>query len=324
MPIYRDKGRSAFVFEFDRRIPGAGRIRARKRLPKTWNQAQADAFDRQESARLYALAQGVQGAGYLIQDAVTRYVIERIPALKSGQNIAAELAFMAWAYVGRPISALPDVCKAYRLKATKEDGSPLAPATVRNRIRYLVAACRWGWRHHGMGETDPGATVTVPEVKNDRHIYGSRADMLRACRECRNRMARMAIRIAFYSGMRLGEILRAKVVGTAWVLTDTKNGNPRIVPINPRVAVCARHFVSTKKRGLQRAWEGARDRAGLQGMHFHDWRHSAASELINAGVDLFTVGRVLGHRDARSTSRYSHLAMDTLTAAVGKIGKRAA
>ena len=322
MPVYRDKQRGAFVFEFDRRIAGAGRVRARKRLPKTWNQAQADAFDRQESARLYAQAKGVEGSDFLIEQAVASYLNERVPHLKSGANTAQELALMAWVYVGRPLSELPDVCKAYKLKATKQNGEPLSAATMRNRLRYLVAACRWGWRHHAMAESDPGASITMPTVKNDRHIYGGRADMLRACIECRNKTARMAIRIAYYSGMRLGEILRAKVVGTAWVLSDTKNGNPRIVPIHPKVAVCARRFVPAKKRGLQRAWEGARSRAGLIGMHFHDWRHSSASAMINEGVDLFTVGRVLGHKDARSTARYSHLAMDTLTTAVGKIGQK--
>jgi site-specific recombinase XerD len=43
---------------------------------------------------------------------------------------------------------------------------------------------------------------------------------------------------------------------------------------------------------------------------------------VNAGVDLFTVGKVLGHRDARSTARYSHLSADTLAVAVGKIGTK--
>lgn len=322
MPIYRDRERGAFVFEFDRRIPGAGRVRARKRLPKTWNQAQADAFDRKESARLYALATRTEGADALIEEAVSCYLAERLPQLKSGHNIAAELALMYWAYQGRPLSALADVCKAYRLKGTKEDGSPLAPATLRNRIRYLTAAARWGWKMHGMAEHDPAAAVTVPTVNNTRQQYGSRADMLRACRACRNRKARMAIRIAFYSGMRLSEILRAVPSGSAWVLADTKNGNPRIVPIHPRVAVCARNFTPCPKITIQRAWEGARKRAGLTGMHFHDWRHSAASELINAGIDLYTVGRVLGHKDARSTARYSHLAVDTLAAAVGRIGQK--
>ena len=57
-------------------------------------------------------------------------------------------------------------------------------------------------------------------------------------------------------------------------------------------------------------------------MRFHDWRHSAASGLINAGVDLYTVARVLGNKDARSTARYSHLALDSLAAAVRLIGQR--
>lgn len=323
MPIYRDRERGAFVFEFDRRIPGAGRVRARKRLPRSWNQAQADAFDRQECARLYALATGTEGADFLIEEAVTSYLKERVPHLKAGQNTAAELAAMYWAYAGRPMSALADVCKAYRQRATKEDGTPLAPATLRNRIRYLTAACRWGWREHGMSKHDPAAAVTVPEVKNERHVYRGRADMLRAARAMKNRQARMALRIAFYSGMRLSEIRRARPVGTAWVLDDTKNGNPRIVPIHPRVAVCARRFnQATPKITIQRCWEKAREKVGLHGMHFHDWRHSAASELINAGVDLFTVGRVLGHKDARSTARYSHLAVSTLELAVGRIGQK--
>lgn len=323
MPIYRDRERGAFVFEFDRRIPGAGRVRARKRLPKTWNQAQADAYDRLHSAKLYAQATQVEGADFLIDDAVACYLEERIPHLKAGKGTAQELAFMAWAYTGRPLSALAEVCKAYRLKATKEDGTPLAPATLRNRIRYLTAACRWGWREHSMGKHDPAAAVTVPEVNNERHVYRGRADMLRAAKAMKNRNARMAVRIAFYSGMRLGEILRAEVFGTAWVLADTKNGKPRIVPIHPRAAVCARHLNrSTPKITIQRAWERARDKVGLQGMHFHDWRHSAASEMINQDIDLYTVGRVLGHLDPRSTQRYAHLAMDKLTVAVGRIGQK--
>lgn len=322
MPIYRDKERGAFVFEFDRRIPGAGRIRARKRLPKAWNQAQADAFDRKESARLYALASKTEGANGLIDEAVAYYLTERAPKLKGKENVARELAQMAWAYTGRPLSALGDVCKAYKLKATKEDGEALSPATVRNRIRYLVAACRWGWKEHNLCEHDPAASISVPEVKNERQVYISRAQMLEICRETKNRRARMAIRIAFYSGMRLGEILRARVSGTAWVLDTTKNGNPRIVPIHPRVAVCARNLAEGPKITIQRAWERARKAAGYPHVHFHDLRHSAASELINAGVDLYTVGRVLGHKDARSTQRYAHLAVDTLAAAVGKIGQK--
>lgn len=321
MPIYRDKKRGAFVFEFDRTIEGK-RIRTVKALPKTWNQAQADAYDRQESAKLYAVATSIERQTFTIDEAVERYLVERVPKLKTAKNVTEELARLAHYYHGRPIEALADVCKAYRLKATREDGKPLSDASVRLRIRYMTAACRWGWRHHGMAESDPAARVTVPEVKNDRHYYATRAEMLRICRQCFNKNARMAIRIGFYSGMRMGEIFRAKVVGTAWVLADTKNGNPRIVPIHPRVAVCARKFKTMSKHTLTRNWENARNAAKLNHLHFHDLRHSSASEMVNSGVDLYTVGAVLGHKDARSTKRYSHLATETLTAAIGKIGQK--
>jgi len=321
MPIYRNKERGTFVFEFDRTIEGK-RIRAVKALPKTWNQAQADAYDRKESARLYAIATKVERQTFTIDDAVERYLVERVPKLKTAKTVAEELARLVPYYTGRPIESLADVCKAYRLKARREDGGQLADASIRIRIRYMTAACRWGWRHHNMSESDPAAKVTVPEVHNDRHFYATRAEMLSICRQCYNKNARMAIRIGFYSGMRMGEILRAKVIGTAWVLNDTKNGNPRIVPIHPRVAVCSRKFKKMPKSTLTRNWENARNAAKLNHYHFHDLRHSSASEMVNSGVDLYTVGAVLGHKDAKSTQRYAHLATDVIAVAVGRIGQK--
>lgn len=61
---------------------------------------------------------------------------------------------------------------------------------------------------------------------------------------------------------------------------------------------------------------------GRPNLHFHDLRHSAASAMIQAGVDLYTVGKVLGHKDGRSTARYSHLSTDQLRNALGKISGR--
>ena len=60
----------------------------------------------------------------------------------------------------------------------------------------------------------------------------------------------------------------------------------------------------------------------MEHIHLHDLRHSTASEMINADVDLYTVGAVLGHKDPRSTQRYAHLMHQKLAAAVGKIGQK--
>ena len=44
--------------------------------------------------------------------------------------------------------------------------------------------------------------------------------------------------------------------------------------------------------------------------------------MINAGVDLYTVGGVLGHKSQVSTARYAHLAQQRLKSAVDMIGRR--
>lgn len=329
MSVYRDKERGRFVFEFSRRI-GGKRLRVRKLLPAKWTQAQADKFDREESGRLYAVATRVEAAGHSIGEAVAVY-LENHRHLKSFKNIERELVGMATYYHGRPIGDLAEVCKEYARSAVRERGkeaAPLSPATKRNRIRYLTSACRYAWRSHGMGEHDPAEKVIVPEVSNERQFYASRAEMLAICRAFKEQsgakrwMARMAVRIAFYSGMRLGELLRAKVKGDCWVLDTTKNGQPRIIPIHPKAAVCARRFAGGKKITIQRNWEKARDAAGFGHLHFHDLRHSTASELVNQDVDLYTVGAVLGHKDPRSTKRYAHLAVGKLASAIGRMGKK--
>lgn len=319
MSIYRDKERGRWVFEFDRRVEGQ-RIRTRKLLPKTWDRAQADAFDRKESAKLYASVHKLGGNDPAIEDAVAAYLRDRAPHLKNRAAVEKNLALVYWAYKSRPMSSLPEACTAIREKSKREDGAPLAPATIRNRIRYLTAACSWAWKNLGMGETDPKARIVVPPVKNERRVFIDRAQMLKLAKACTHRPTRAAIRIAFYSGMRLDEIRRAERIDGAFVLHDTKNGEPRIVPMHPRLRCCA-HYRQTENSRTSAYFRQARAAAGMDWLHFHDLRHSAASEMINREIDLYTVGVVLGHKNPMSTQRYAHLATSTMRHAIMRIGQ---
>jgi integrase len=318
MPIYPDKRSGCWMFDFDRRIEGQ-RIRRRQLLPAGWTRAQAEAFDRKESAALYALASGIAKPRHLIGDAVARYLKERAPELKAGVNAGREIDAMRDWWEGRPLDQLAKVCAEY---ATDQAGA-LKPATIKNRISYLRAACRWAWKRHDMGDTDPGAKVITPTVRNAREVIVSRRQMLQLARACRHPGVRAVIRIAFYSGMRVGEILRATRVPGAFVLQDTKNSQPHVVPMHPAVRTAA--AVQMPRRSeIDYYWPLARAACGLQHVTLHDLRHSAASAMIEAGVSLADVGAVLNHKSPASTKRYAHWTLDRKAAAVGKIGRKVA
>jgi integrase len=86
--------------------------------------------------------------------------------------------------------------------------------------------------------------------------------------------------------------------------------------------------------GLQKAWVRIRTAAGLGDVHLHDLRHTVGAVAASAGASLVVVGRMLGHRKARSTERYAHVAPDAAadaadqaaasiaTAIAGRAGRR--
>lgn len=320
MPITRHHS-GRWYFQFDRVIAGR-RTRANRLLPKGWTLAKAQAFDQRETARLYDIATGGDRPEPLIADAILLYLTEHAPGLKNRDDVIGALAILEPEYRGKPFSALPDIARDYAKSAK------VKPATVRNRLAYLRAACRWAWKRHSMGEHDPAERMVLPKVKNARHVYLSRAEMLRVARAMGPSWSRDAARVAFYTGWRISEVLAAVPIEAggelALAIPDTKNGEPRIVPVHPKVAHLVRdHWPpQATKWTVSKAVKAALRGVGLGHARLHDLRHSAASAMINQGVSLYTVGGVLGHKSAASTARYAHLATDQLRGAVLKIGAK--
>ncbi|TPG13200.1 site-specific integrase [Sphingomonas oligophenolica] len=221
----------------------------------------------------------------------------------------------------------------------EKTGEGLALATV-EKIRVIFGrsfSLAIEWEVPGVTR-DPTVGIKRPPINNARNRYLNPAEAKRlreAVARSRNTQLKYIVGLLLLTGARVSELLNAEwrhidLEGQAWLIPTSKTGKPRHVPLSgaaidllgqvPRFGSCPYLLPNpaTLKpfTEIKHAWQAARDRAVLPGLRIHDLRHSAASFMINAGVDLFAVGRVLGHADHKSTMRYSHLANDTLLAAV--------
>ncbi len=57
---------------------------------------------------------------------------------------------------------------------------------------------------------------------------------------------------------------------------------------------------------VKTAFAGAVRRSGTRSCRFHDLRHTFATRLVLAGVDLATVMQLMGHASISTTMKYAH------------------
>ncbi|HVT46506.1 MAG TPA: site-specific integrase [Vicinamibacterales bacterium] len=150
------------------------------------------------------------------------------------------------------------------------------------------------------------------------------------------------VRLALHTGCRRGELLALHwrdIDLTAARLTvradTTKTGEARYIPLNRAIVAVLRAWRpadadldacvfpgvddDTALTTVKKSWGGVLKAANITGFRFHDLRHTFASKLVMAGVDLNTVRELLGHSDIKMTLRYAHLAPEHKMAAVEKL-----
>jgi site-specific recombinase XerD len=149
----------------------------------------------------------------------------------------------------------------------------------------------------------------------------------------------LELEIALQTGLRKSEqyrVERSHVNLERCILTvpTSKHGETRHVPLND-VAIEAfkklfarsvmSDFAFVAKRSEERLlnnkhwFEDAVHEAGIRDFTWHDLRHTFASRLVMAGVDLRSVQELMGHKTIQMTCRYAHLAPAHQLAAVRKL-----
>jgi integrase len=151
-----------------------------------------------------------------------------------------------------------------------------------------------------------------------------------------------AIRLLLLTGCRRSEILNLRWFEVDFEqgmlnLADSKTGKKLVMLNGPALAILAalpragRYVIAgndpeAPRPDITQQWHRIRALAGLDGadgkapFRLHDFRHSFASVGVLAGMGLPIVGKLLGHSQAATTHRYSHLGIDPLRRAVNSIG----
>lgn len=73
---------------------------------------------------------------------------------------------------------------------------------------------------------------------------------------------------------------------------------------------------------IKKFWQKICKQAGIENARIHDLRHTFASSLVNSGVGLEVIGKLVGHSNTKTTERYSHLINSTLRQAAEVFGSK--
>ena len=231
---------------------------------------------------------------------------------------------------------------------TGEEVRRWAPATVNRTLallrKVLNDAVRWGHLQHA----PKVRLLKVPEQPFLFLRQEQASEFLALAAEKTPNDAPM-YQAAIYTGARMGELYGLRwsdvdldrqqiTIARSYAQPYPKSKKPRHVPIGPELATALRAWrrdcplaadlvfpgADGKMRPRERAPRGFADLAeavrvpGKDAITFHDLRHTAASLMVMAGLNLRTVQKMLGHSVITVTERYAHLGDDYVATEIAK------
>ena len=278
-----------------------------------------------------------------VADLVERYVDEHLPTKRpsSQQQDRRMISATVLPKLGR--LKVADVSFA-DISALHREISKSAK-TEANRVLALLSkmfALAVIWQHR----TDNPCKGIKRNAEHGRESFLEHEEigrLMKALAKHDDREAANAIMLDLLTGARRGELLRATwdqfdLAKGVWIKPSahTKSNRTHRVPLSAAAVQLLKAmkadstgkgslFPSCIKGGdrvdVRRPWQRVCEAAGLDGVRFHDLRHSYASLLVSSGLSLPVIGRLLGHTQPSTTARYAHLLDDPLREATERVGK---
>jgi len=203
----------------------------------------------------------------------------------------------------------------------------------------FAAARRWK-----VIKTNPFDDVRRPKVRQAEPVYFTETDFRTLIGQMNDPDLKDITIVAGLTGLRLNEILnlhwddvdfaRKTICVKNTSTFTTKSKRNRYVPMHDQLpgllmrrketAACDLVFHRDGKAlsrfPVSRRFKEHVRRSGLnQRLHFHSLRHTFATWLVQSGVSIFEVQKLLGHSSIGVTQIYAHLASSELHSSVNKI-----
>jgi len=197
----------------------------------------------------------------------------------------------------------------------------------------MSKACDWNM----VTEDQLKQVRKVKPIRGERNRlrYLNKEEISRLIECCDNELRPIVI-TALSTGMRRGEIQKLgwediDFKNHVVLLQDTatKTGEKREIPLSgvlaqtlaglPRRIDTPYVFPPEVWKNFRKRFASALKKAGIKDFRFHDLRHTFASQMVMAGVDITTVSKLLGHKSLKMTMRYAHLSPSHLKEAAQKI-----
>jgi len=259
----------------------------------------------------------------IIRDQV---IIKNLLRKFGGKYLYQITPMMIEKYKSERLNTVVAPANAIRRHLKPEEQKKVSPATVNRELAGLKSMFNKAilWKK---ATENPVRQVQMLKEDNQRLRYLEEAEMkklIEACQAC----IKPIVILAVNTGMRKGEMLNLKwkdvdLERRIIYLLDTKNSEKREVFLNETAVNTLRalthhptsEYVFCKANGskyndIKGYFGAALKKCGILNFKFHDLRHTFASHLVMAGVDLKTVQELLGHKTMEMTLRYSHLSPD--------------
>ena len=231
----------------------------------------------------------------------------------------------------------PFLVRQYQGKRRKEKTFKKTLVSVAYVNRELACLkCMFGLAMEGdYVAQNPVKKVKFEKENNSRTRFLEKEELKKLLECCDSRL-RPIVLLAVNTGMRKAEIQNLKWREVDFhrgfiTLSRTKNGETRNVPLNRtgREALLSirKHpespYIFCNSEGIPynfgASFLTALKNAEIKGFRFHDLRHTAASYLAMAGVDLNTIREILGHKSLSMVLRYAHLSSEHKANAMSRL-----